>query len=1186
MSISKKLLSIFLCVVMLVGIVAVGIHAMADEADESLAIPTYADLQEQYGDNPFTYYALRFKDSEGNFVAKDAQLHVGAEYTLELYFMSSETVYGTTYVMYATDPALFNYTEASGETLVGADTTKSTKTAFAKDGTAHSEIVSSTGIDAADVANWGGGRITLVSGTATSTFKGNGAEATAPVFSKTVTVKDSALKGTAAVDVSFFQNVNTKYADGVSPIGKIALTARNTFPAITNFVVDGIYNFTTDKKFTVSFSSADGTETYSSEEYSYGDTIVIPEVEGVSAWQCEGELATEGMTATKDMAFAAVDGNTPVNITLSVSNGTIDGEASKAITATIGNGSLDLTAYVPVADEGNNATFAGWKDAEGNKYTDSYPITSLDDVTLTAFWAGGIDILLQCYVPDPNAETDVGKGTWEYKVLDTYYGDYGASVTPEDYKNMVALCKSHEDEIQELSGISKFSDRQGNPYGFTLMYGSNGKWSDTIDTNIPSANHPSYFGQKSDTPLTAKPIDTQWFGRNYYKFGSTENFVLYTGIVFTADYYKPVRDGEGNIVEKEDGVFGKDWTHTKSATTAYISLCDGYTNGTTSMTIARTVDVSQSVPGEVLSFPEVDPLKDNVVNKNPEGLVFGDDPANPRLMLANRDKNEDGSLSQHFSVYSDVEQRVYRIGLYTDRNGGTSSRYVSYNELHYGDKIKLSSFGDINTESLVNAGSENGKFAFDSLYEDGAPADNRGYKLDKVFLKADGSVPDEPGEPDGPVEPGEPDGPVEPGEPDGPTEPGEPEGPTEPETEAPVHEEQLAKPSENDTIIDGNTEITIDSAFIDKYVKTVEGISYFYFFTSWIPKEYKVNLYYLDSSSNWVKAVTKSFSGSKIVTYKDFVDDELFAVIEDSCPEQISPIKNALSVSSEITASGNASATNIYAYTAEDGEGGELSVYIHYIAGVRAAFVDFNNGVNDLGEVNEDKVGEGLRYHAEPALKYGAVLHDPNYNPESEETEPVFYSKLYGFAPDSMSAPAGDDSKDLKAETPERPYRNCEFVGFKVYYVDGIYLNFEDLPAQSEWKEGYNDRNETGAQHLYTTTILQMQWMNDKDFLFRVYDDASCISWALGRNFKSYYWKPISGTGTNAIPCTKAEIIHCQDPENTVNILFLPKKDVDGSFYFYHLSIGKEFLNLITYARLIPTVIDLLKSGMISQLLG
>ncbi len=132
-----------------------------------------------------------------------------------------------------------------------------------------------------------------------------------------------------------------------------------------------------------------------------------------------------------------------------------------------------------------------------------------------------------------------------------------------------------------------------------------------------------------------------------------------------------------------------------------------------------------------------------------------------------------------------------------------------------------------------------------------------------------------------------------------------------------------------------------------------------------------------------------------------------------------------------------------------------------------------------------------------------------------------------GVPVDDTENPVMDDKK---GNWVSRPYRNCEYMGYTVYYVDGVYSNYEDLPAESEWKEGYNDK---GDYCLYTTTIAKVDWMSDANFRVRVYDDNNELFCATMKGFKKYYWK-------DEQPCNKGEGALNHKSETAAIILLLP----------------------------------------------
>ena len=467
--------------------------------------------------------------------------------------------------------------------------------------------------------------------------------------------------------------------------------------------------------------------------------------------------------------------------------------------------------------------------------------------------------------------------------------------------------------------------------------------------------------------------------------------------------------------------------------------------------------------------------------------------------------------------------------------------------------MTLAKFEAMSSVNMVYIGNHDADYQFDELYTDGGKAfsANKGYKLTKVsYVNEDG---------------------------------------------------EKVELKEGD-------EIEITTEFIDKN-RGAGSDANLYFYTEWEAKDYTAKFYYLNSSYEWVEAKTIECKGGDRFTYNDLLggdaNAELLATVTEACPSEYA-VDNTLGITGDYA--NDRGDTVVYAHMADESEDGILHIYVIYGYGKRYAYADYNNGFDQDGNVNEDRTGENVRY-VSYINQFGDVLYDPGFDYDkaveaaasaADVKKPVFYDIMNSYHPNTTPEKTvteidgkDEDGKDIKIEKivdpkddKNKPYRNCEFIGWKAYYVDGVYTSFADLPPVSEWHEGYNDRNENGVQHLYTTTILQAQYIADTEFIFRVYDDSNTISWALAKGFKRYYWKPV-GSGGDALPGTKAEVVHCQDPENNVNILILPKKDENtGTWYLYHRSIGKDLLNIMTYAKLIPVIIDLLKSGALSELLG
>lgn len=272
-----------------------------------------------------------------------------------------------------------------------------------------------------------------------------------------------------------------------------------------------------------------------------------------------------------------------------------------------------------------------------------------------------------------------------------------------------------------------------------------------------------------------------------------------------------------------------------------------------------------------------------------------------------------------------------------------------------------------------------------------------------------------------------------------------------------------------------------------------------------------------------------------------------------------------------------APASNALREIAKDNDGDNIYEQLQRpVIGADGQPVTDANGVVLMENVYEDKLdAEGnpiLDENGKPIPDYDKPVYD--------ETKPVYV--------------------DEKGNTKERPYRNCEFVGYKMYEVKNEgnnYASFADLPARSTWTE-ISLNEEVRARN---TPILQIQWKSDKDFFFRVYNGTkvelniigafsggkligqsgtSTIYSALGKDFKMYYWKDNK-------PCTKAEAVFNPNPENFFT-LYLKFQMEEAEFengeikklpIISAVQIGKEiFTDPMFIGKLIPTILGLLQS--------
>ncbi len=142
MSTTKRILSLVLCAVMMVGVMAMGLYATA--ADGS-TVKSFAELSSDYEGKQFIYQALRLYDENGNELTADSVLDVTKTYTIKIFFKSNCTIYGTTYLVAALDGDMFNApvkTVGGSQVVIGKDAASAAnKKAFAANNAAYSEIV-------------------------------------------------------------------------------------------------------------------------------------------------------------------------------------------------------------------------------------------------------------------------------------------------------------------------------------------------------------------------------------------------------------------------------------------------------------------------------------------------------------------------------------------------------------------------------------------------------------------------------------------------------------------------------------------------------------------------------------------------------------------------------------------------------------------------------------------------------------------------------------------------------------------------------------------------------------------------------------------------------------------------------------------------------------------------------------
>lgn len=276
----------------------------------------------------------------------------------------------------------------------------------------------------------------------------------------------------------------------------------------------------------------------------------------------------------------------------------------------------------------------------------------------------------------------------------------------------------------------------------------------------------------------------------------------------------------------------------------------------------------------------------------------------------------------------------------------------------------------------------------------------------------------------------------------------------------------------------------------------------------WEDGEYAIDFYYMASNGEWKVLFTNTYIGDKSVKFSDIPGD-LQKKINDEMP-----VGKVLSANTGLTYTAGGTAYDQFKLTSGGAYAeGKTKAYVAYGTDQIYYYDIFNEtafGTNEDGT----SAASTSNYSSNP-LPYGTVLYKPDYDQESGESKPYYNSIVDGTAPASdpdIKTIENEDGStrviDLKGSVTSRPYRNCEYIGYKVYYVDGNYANITDLPPKSEWKEGFNATE--GDYTLKTTVIFERQWKADKDFLVRVYgingNNETKIYMGIGKDFTKYYW--------------------------------------------------------------------------------
>ena len=1142
----KKVLSIVLCLSMLLGTLTVGLLFASADDTQSAEIPTYEDLVD---DGTKTIYYAGFEAYEGTELS-DGVIPSGSTVQIKFYAKSNLDLFRSTHFL------VLDKSEAiASENFVTDITPSRTTLRITKvDGSSKTnqakfynkdnrDEVYISGYSANEIDKWGILKIYDSENVAHSiagddpyiTFNLN----LAPDFSGTFNV--------FMVEDSFTAANGTKKTNGIQYLG-----TKTSYAAVDSFVLQPAQTFTVRGE--VKFLNADGTLI----ENQYPEKnakIVPPEVEGLYAWaDSEGNFVdlSNAYMGDESLVYTAVLKDTIVNVTLDGNGGLIDGQATRTIDVPVSQ-ALDLTQYSASKD---GDTFKGW--SVNGIATEQYTFGSASPVTASAIWENSA--VLKVLV----AKAD---GTWAEFV--DYVGVPGEALNQESYDAIESAVKA---EFKK-SGMSVIGCEE-EPVYVNLQY--------LADIGV----------------IYLENLDSSTFGE--VVFGETPFLFINSKFVQTLNYYYPNINADGSAVADS-------WDKYKTVTYEFTSYLDNSNYNPDEPGNIDNLACNYKYAGTTLYDPSRVGGKDYFVKvENLEKRFETDENSKYLYTSTFKDGNgneivpDSGFLTLAtsgyttpgvFDLYTCPKDRTFLFSFNAKAGGGNNYQIVD-KEYKVGDTLTKDDLA-----GCYRSDSPSTKYSVNDLTEDCTIIDRPGYKLADIWFGSDEST-------------------------------------------------------EDTSILKGNT-VTLTKEMIDEGLTTLTfgGKKYdtVSLSSSFETKEYEFTVKYKKADGSWEVLTSKKFSGKQIVSYADLIDADLEQRINDNAPT--GELLNSSGFEVEST---GAVKSSFYAYE------GPLTLRVQYMSDQRSAFIDYNNGKDGADAYRKgdftygtviydpnfdpDAVDEDGKPIPAPFFNNFLESDDSNVPSKTVKTQKkdsdgnLLYEPLYEVVKDEDGNPVidpitgepktqivyeevkdengnvklDDDGKpvkqivydmdkpiynDPKGNTPLRPYRACEYVGTKVYHVNSAIRNWSDMPAESEWLDGY----ENDEYRLYNTTILQLQWKSDEDFIFRVYDTSGFsiglpiigdgfslnmngnIYSALGKDFKWYYWK-------NNRPCKKGEGRLNADPENQIILLLWPKKEVlelgtdengnpitSEGWYLSALPLAKTWFKPSFIPDLIPTLLPLIK---------
>ncbi len=1187
----------------LLGTLTTGLMMFASAAEDT-AVPSYANLQAKYG-SEFFYAGTELYEGDN---LTNGIVSPGSELKVKFYVKTDYPLYTGMYYVVIDD---VNAIDKVNRTMGEDNKPNDGMTALAKTNGSGANFCTNAGVVNIDgytkeqIDNW---YIISINDGKNAQVTRDTATGDNPLVEFSIKIKDN-YEGSFncfLVQDSFtsayggkqktrgFSALNDYRAKGT------AATGTNAAVKATNFELQGAQAIEVSKL--AVFKGPDGS-IIEEKALETGDKVTAPAVDNLYGWaDLDGKITdlTDLTMGDYSLVYKAVLNSYEVDVNLIGNGGTVDGAETKTIKVKIGDG-FDPSKYT-AQKEGDD--FQGWG-INGLQVLKLYKFADTNPVDATALWNNNV---MTVFIPTASTlgvDKDTGVQTvipGELVPLCHVVGEEGAALTKEKADEITKLAQDTlAEDGADLAGfgfdvtamipiayLAIGQDEAGND-AYRLMGINGGRYKNCVFGTTKalvmdiSASLNVYF-HYPEFDADGNWDGESWIDYRLLKDGAVESTAtdadassedLYED---TAEVYRPVYDF--SVLDLEAGEL--DVEKLKSA--FYKGVTDAYSKPL----VSNAYDIETGgiiVELSRLKTVDNDP---NTILKYHYSNTFTDGQGNQYNLTSDKKyldikrsnysmgEDEEGNaipLKNRFDVYTYPYEREYSFALNAVKSAddSTINKYVVAKNFKYGDEITAADLTELYTTEL---GSD--KITIEELKTDAGKVKLNGYFFKELLFKAEGL--------------------------------------------------------DEVNFTNGGT-LTLDGALIDALTElqggftSLYGVSVITLTGIFEPKSFDFVIKYTNAEGKQVELLKVTFKGNESFSYSDVITEELKKKIDADC--QVGKMVNT---NGFLDKDGN----QIFTVKAFEGP---YELFINYAADSRVAFIDYANGKENgyfsytlpygtpLYREDYDPDGKygsddyrfnqyilsGTKFATRPLKEQktdndGNPMYEPVLVEEKDSEGNVIINDVTGkpnMIPktDENGSIIYDESKpiykDPKGEVVERPYRNCEYVGYKIYHLDHPVFSWADVPAQDEWIEGYENEN----CELYNTDILQLQWKPDTDFLLRIYNTDNVglqlsispfsISFgmngnlysALGKDFKWYYWD------NEGKPCKRGEGTLNTKPEEQIIILLWPtiekipetdlrittETDADAktvsSWYLTAVPLGRDFLKPSLIPTLLPTIL-------------